>query len=165
MHSIFCIFTKNKGIMQFTPSKLNTFMFFKLPSAFWSGVRVKTIESSKCEVTVKHRWFNQNPFNSMYFAVQAMAAEFTTGALVMFQIKKSKANISMLVAQNKAVFTKKATGRITFTCNEGDKIAETIQKAIETKEGQTVWITSRGVNENGEQVSEMQFEWTVRVRG
>ncbi|BCY28505.1 DUF4442 domain-containing protein [Flavobacterium okayamense] len=150
--------------MQFTPSKLNTFMFFKLPSAYWSGVRVKTIELNKCEATVKHRWFNQNPFNSMYFAVQAMAAEFTTGALVMYQIKQSKTNISMLVAQNKAVFTKKATGRITFTCNDGDKIAETIRKAIETKEGQTVWITSRGVNEKGEQVSEMQFEWTVRLR-
>ena len=164
MHSIFCIFTKNKGIMQFTPSKLNAFMFFKLPSAYWSGVRVKTIELNKCEATVKHRWFNQNPFNSMYFAVQAMAAEFTTGALVMYQIKQSKTNISMLVAQNKAVFTKKATGRITFTCNDGDKIAETIRKAIETKEGQTVWITSRGVNEKGEQVSEMQFEWTVKIR-
>ena len=150
--------------MQFTPSKLNAFMFFKLPSAYWSGVRVKTIELNKCEATVKHRWFNQNPFNSMYFAVQAMAAEFTTGALVMYQIKQSKTNISMLVAQNKAVFTKKATGRITFTCNDGDKIAETIRKAIETKEGQTVWITSRGVNEKGEQVSEMQFEWTVRLR-
>jgi hypothetical protein len=66
--------------MEFTPAKLNLFTFFKLPSAFWSGVRVKSISPEVCEVTVKHRWFNQNPFNSMYFAVQAMAAEFTTGA-------------------------------------------------------------------------------------
>ena len=100
--------------MKFTPSKLNTFVFFKLPSAFWSGVRVKSITEEKCETTVKHRWFNQNPFNSMYFAVQAMAAEFTTGALVMLQVKKSGKSISMLVANNKSSFTKKATGRITF---------------------------------------------------
>ena len=136
--------------MEFTPAKLNTFMFFKLPSAFWSGVRVKTIESTICQTNVKHKWFNQNPFKSMYFATQAMAAEFTTGALVMFQIKKSGKDISMLVAQNKAVFTKKATGRITFTCNQGDLIAEVINKAIESNEGQTVWLTSIGVNENGE---------------
>ena len=58
----------------------------------------------------------------MYFAVQAMAAELTTGALVMYQIKKSKRNISMLVANNKGNFTKKATGRITFTCNDGHLI-------------------------------------------
>ena len=150
--------------MKFTPSKLNAFMFFKLPSAFWGGVRVKSIEETNCKVTVKHRWFNQNPFNSMYFAVQAMAAEFTTGALVMLQIKKSGKNISMLVAYNKSSFTKKATGRITFTCNQGDLIKETIQKAIDSMEGQTVWLTSIGVNENGEQVSEMQFEWTIKVR-
>ncbi|WP_445455222.1 DUF4442 domain-containing protein [Flavobacterium sp. HNIBRBA15423] len=151
--------------MQFTPSKLNTFMFFKLPSAFWSGVRVKSITKEECVVTVKHRWFNQNPFKSMYFAVQAMAAEFTTGALVMYQIKESGANISMLVANNKGAFTKKATGRIAFTCRQGNDIKETIQTAIETKEGQTIWVTSIGVNEKGEQVSEMLFEWTIKVRG
>ena len=151
--------------MQFTPSKLNTFMFFKLPSAFWSGVRVKSISPEVCAVTVKHRWFNQNPFNSMYFAVQAMAAEFTTGALFMFQIKQSGKSISMLVAQNKSIFTKKATGRITFTCNQGNLIKDTIKKAIDTHEGQTIWLTSIGKNEKDEQVSEMQFEWTIKVRG
>ncbi len=150
--------------MKFTPSKLNAFVFFKLPSAFWSGVRVKSITEDKCEATVKHRWFNQNPFNSMYFAVQAMAAEFTTGALMMLQIKKSGKSISMLVANNKSTFTKKATGRITFTCNQGDLIKATIQKAIDTMEGQTVWLTSTGLNEEGIQVSEMQFEWTIKVR-
>lgn len=151
--------------MQFTPSKLNAFMFFKLPAAYWSGVRVKQITKENCLATVKHRWFNQNPFKSMYFAVQAMAAEFTTGALVMYQIKESGQNISMLVANNKSAFTKKATGRITFSCNEGNAIKETIQKAVESKVGQTIWLTSIGNNEIGEQVSEMQFEWTIKVRG
>ena len=75
--------------MNFTPSKLNTFLFFKLPSAVWCGVRVKTISEENCLVSVKHRWFNQNPFQSMYFAVLAMAAELPTGALVMYQIQKS----------------------------------------------------------------------------
>jgi hypothetical protein len=160
----FVIFTKNISSMEFTPTKLNTFTFFKLPAAFWSGVRVQAISPQTCEVKVKHGWFNQNPFKSMYFAVQAMAAEFTTGALVMYQIKKSGKDISMLVAQNKAVFTKKATGKIVFTCNQGDVIENVIQKAIATNEGQTVWLTSIGINEFGEQVSEMQFEWTLKAR-
>lgn len=150
--------------MEFTPFKLNAFTFFKLPSAFWSGVRVKQITSENCKVSVKYSWFNQNPFKSMYFAVQAMAAEFTTGALVMFHIKSSGKNISMLVAQNKAVFTKKATGKITFTCTQGNEIAECIENAIRTNERQTIWLTSIGINENGEQVSEMQFQWTIKSR-
>ncbi|WP_309640021.1 DUF4442 domain-containing protein, partial [Flavobacterium sp.] len=75
--------------MHITPQKINAFTFLKLPAAFWCGVRVKTLEVDRCTTSVKHTWKNQNPFHSMYFAVQAMAAELTTGALVMFQIQKS----------------------------------------------------------------------------
>jgi hypothetical protein len=150
--------------MEFTPAKLNTFLFIKLPSAFWSGVRTKVITETQCVVTVKHRWFNQNPFKSIYFAVQAMAAELSTGALVMLHIKKSKRNISMLVANNKGNFTKKATGRITFTCHDGHLIEEAINKTIATGDGQTFWMKSIGVDQKGDQVSEMDFEWSVRLK-
>jgi hypothetical protein len=150
--------------MKLTASKLNKFLFFKLPSAFICGVRVKTIDENQCVVSVKHRWINQNPFNSMYFAVQAMAAELATGALVMFQIQKSGKKISMLVANNKGNFTKKATGRITFTCKDGHLIEKAIQETIATGEGQTFWMKSIGTDENGIQVSEMDFEWSVRAK-
>jgi hypothetical protein len=150
--------------MQITARKLNSFLFFKLPSAFWCGVRVKTIDSNHCVVTVKHKWINQNPFKSMYFAVQAMAAELTTGALVMLQIKKSGKNISMLVANNKGNFTKKATGRITFMCNDGHLIEDAIKQTIATGEGQTFWMKSTGIDEKGDKVSEMNFEWSIRIK-
>lgn len=150
--------------MQFTAGNINTFLFFKLPSAFWCGVRAKTLNNDQCVVTVKHRWFNQNPFKSMYFAVQAMAAELSTGALVMYQIKKSGKKISMLVANNKGNFTKKATGRITFVCNDGHLIEQAIQQTIATGEGQTFWMKSIGTDEKGDQVSEMEFEWSVRIK-
>lgn len=158
------IFTKKSTMMEFTARNMNTFLFFKLPSAFWSGVRVQSINETSCVASIKHRWFNQNPFNSIYFAVQAMAAELTTGALVMYQIKKSGKNISMLVANNKCNFTKKATGRITFSCNDGLLIDKLIQRAIATGEGQTIWMKSIGTNEKGEQVSEMDFEWTIKLK-
>ena len=115
-------------------------------------------------VTVKHRWFNQNPFKSIYFAVQAMAAELTTGALVMIQIKKSRQQISMLVSNNNGNFTKKATGRITFSCNDGNQIEEAIQKTIATGEGQIIWMKSIGINEKGDQVSELNFEWSIKIK-
>lgn len=150
--------------MEITKGKLNTFLLFKLPSAFFCGVRAKHINENNCVVSVKHRWINQNPFKSMYFAVQAMAAELTTGALVMYHIKKSNKNISMLVANNKGNFTKKATGRLTFECKDGHLIATAIEKTIATGDGQTFWMKSIGVNEKGEQVSEMDFEWSIRVK-
>ncbi|NIK92777.1 DUF4442 domain-containing protein [Mangrovimonas sp. CR14] len=150
--------------MKISPSKLNTFLMFKLPSAYLTGVRVKEINASSCVVSVKHKWLNQNPFNSMFWAVQGMAAELTTGALMMMKIKESGKKISMLVANNKGNFTKKATGRITFSCHDGNQLDETIAKAIETGEGQTIWMRSTGVNEEGVEVSNFQFEWTIKVK-
>jgi hypothetical protein len=150
--------------MKFTPRNLNIFIVFKLPSAFLCGVRVQKINDLFSETTVKHRWINQNPFNSMYFAVQAMAAELATGILVMNQIKKSNRKISMLVANNKSNFTKKATGKITFTCNDGHLVQEAIRQTIATGEGQTFWMKSIGINQDGNQVSEMDFEWSVKIK-
>ncbi len=150
--------------MELSVSKLNRFLFFKLPSAFWCGVRVKSITDTHCVVTVKHRWINQNPFNSMYFAVQAMAAELSTGALVMKHIQANSVKISMLVANNKSNFSKKATGLITFVCQDGHLISEAIIKTIETGEGQTFWMKSIGTNEDGIQVSEMDFEWSIKKK-
>jgi hypothetical protein len=150
--------------MRVTPKNINWFLMLKLPSAFLCGVRVKTIDSDNCVVSVRHEWINQNPFHSMYFAVQAMAAELSTGALVMSKINESGKNISMLVRSNKAVFTKKATGRITFTCKDGRLVSETIQNAMQSGEGEAVWLKSIGANEKGEVVSEMEFEWNIKVK-
>ncbi|MEL6304511.1 MAG: DUF4442 domain-containing protein [Bacteroidota bacterium] len=146
------------------PSKFNSFTFFKLPSAWWCGVRLKQLDATTAVTTVKHRWVNQNPFKSMFWAVQGMAAELSTGAMVIDQIRASGEKISMLVANNNATFTKKATGRITFTCNDGHLIKEAIEKTIATGEGQTFWMKSEGVNEQGIVVSTFNFEWTVRKK-
>ena len=150
--------------MEFSVSSINKFLFFKLPSAYWTGVRLKHISDTTATTTVRHRWVNQNPFRSMYFAVQAMAAELSTGALVMKKIKESGQGISMLVAQNKSVFVKKATGKISFSCSEGDVLDEAIQRAIDTQEGVTIWMRSVGTDEKGDEVSVFDFEWTLKVR-
>jgi hypothetical protein len=151
-------------MMLLTPGKINTFTLLKLPSAYFTGVRVKSISEESCVTSVKHRWINQNPFKSMFWAVQGMAAELSTGALVMSYIKDSNARISMLVSNNKANFSKKATGRIHFTCNDGLKIKEAILKSMETGEGQTCWMKSQGVNATGDVVSQFEFEWSVKVK-
>ena len=150
--------------MTITPRQLNMFSLFKLPSAWICGVRVKSIDRDQCIVSVKHRWINQNPFKSMFWAVQGMAAELSTGALVVGYIKDSGKNISMLVANNNATFTKKATGRITFTCKDGMAIKKAIERAVATGEGQTVWMQSIGTNKEGAEVSTFNFEWTLKVK-
>ncbi len=150
--------------MKLSPSKINTFLLFKLPSAYFTGVRVKTISENHCVTTVRHRWINQNPFKSIFWAVQGMAAELSTGALVMAAIRANDKNISMLVANNKATFSKKAKGRITFNCNDGKQIKTAIETAITSGEGQTCWMKSEGRDSVGDLVSTFEFEWTIKIK-
>ena len=70
----------------------------------------------------------------------------------------------MLVANNKATFTKKATGKIVFTCYDGALTKEAIRKTIETGEGQTMWMQSIGTDSKGDQVSVFDFEWTIKLK-
>ena len=85
--------------MAVTASKFNMFSFFKLPAAWWCGVRLKEIDKNRSVVTVTHRW-----------------------------------------------------------------IKEALDKTIATGEGQTIWMKSVGVNEDGVVVSTFDFEWTVRLK-
>ena len=150
--------------MNFTPRKLNLFLLFKLPSAYLTGVRTKSIDAQKCVIVVKHRWINQNPFKSMFWAVQGMAAELATGALIMMKVQAANKNVSMLVIKNNARFTKKAKGVITFTCDQGNLVDEALQKAIETGEGQTVVLTANGIDLAGDEVASFDFEWSLKLK-
>ena len=150
--------------MKISPSKLNALLFFKLPAAYFSGVRTTYIDSEKCIATVRFKWINQNPFKSMYWAVQGMAAELTTGALLMLKINESGHPISMLLAQSNGTFTKRVTGKVTFTCYDGGLIENAIANTIKTGEGDSVIMNAIGINEEGTEVSNFNFEWTIKVR-
>ena len=150
--------------MKFTPSKINLFLMAKIPLAYIAGVRMKSLTEKEITVTVRHRWINQNPYKSLYWAVQGMASELTTGILVMKQITESGKKISMLVTGLNGNFTKKAKGKITFTCTEGDKIKQAIEKTMKTGDWETLILTSDGYDENSEKVSQFEYEWSIRAR-
>jgi hypothetical protein len=156
--------SEKKISMKITPKKINTFMLFKLPLAYFGGVRVHFLNEKKAIVGIKYRWINQNPYKSMFWAAQGMAAEMSTAILVMQEIKKTNQKVSMLVVYQKGDFFKKATGKITFTCCDGHQIRESIQRAIATGEGQVVGLQSEGENEEGIVVSNFKFQWSLKVK-
>lgn len=145
-------------------TKFHLYLFTKIPISWLAGVRLKELNNETCTTKVKFGWLNQNPFNSMFWAVQGMAAEFSTGFLCAEKIKKSGKKISMLVVHNQADFTKKAVGKITFTCNQGKELDEVLQKAIATGEGQTLTMFSEGKDEKGDTVSKFAFTWSFKVK-
>lgn len=147
----------------------NSFLFRiyllkSLPMAFIAGVRVKQLETDKAITTVKFGWLTQNPFRSMYFACQAMAAEMSTGLLVMNAVYDSTPPVSMLIVKNQAVYHKKAIGKITFTCYDGNHIEQIIAKVKASGEGITTDLKSIGVDEAGDTVAEFIFTWSLKAK-
>ena len=139
-------------------------MLKELPSAFFSGVRVKEISEESSVVTIPFKFFTKNPFRSMYFASQAMAAELSTGILALSHVSGRKPKVSMLVFDMKANFVKKAVSKITFKCNDGLKIKDAVEESIKTGEGVTIETKSVGLDSEGQLVSEFYFTWTFKPK-
>ena len=145
------------------PVKFRLFMLQRLPSALFAGLRVKTFNEQQAVVTVKYKWFTQNPFRSMYFAVQSMAAEMSTGLLASGQVYQRNPRVSMLVVGLEAKFVKKAVDIISFTCTDGEAIGAIIEESIATGESRTIRCLSTGTNLAGEVVSEFWITWSFKA--
>ena len=140
------------------------FLLSKLPAAFFAGLTIESFDEEKAVVSAKYKWFNKNPFRSVYFAVLTMAAEMSTGVLCMGNTYKRNPSVSMLVAEQRSVFHKKATGKILFYCNDGNKIAAAVEEAVNTGNAVSISCYSKGVNTNNEMIAEVWITWGFKLR-
>ncbi len=93
-----------------------------------------------------------------------MAAEASTGILSFYTIQRENLNMSMLIVDMKAEFTKKAVGKIKFTCDSGEELTTALKKADETKEAVLIPVISTGVDEKGDVVAVFTFNWSFKAR-
>lgn len=147
-----------------SPVLFRLFLITKLPSAYFSGVRVKYIDKEKCTVTVPYKWFSKNPFRSTYFACLSMAAEMSTGVLAMGHSYNLQPAVSMLVTKVESNYFKKAIGITAFTCNDGEQISAAIKYAAASGESRSVITSSVGLNESGETVATFFITWSFKSK-
>jgi hypothetical protein len=146
------------------PFKFKLFLLQKLPAAFMASLRLRDVSANSCMVSVPYKWATQNPFRSTYFACLAMAAEMSTGVLAMAHVYGRRPSISMLIGGMESKFHKKATGLTLFTCNDGAAIQQVISQAVQSDEGQTIRVYSKGENNKGELVAEFWFTWSFKAK-
>ena len=146
------------------PVKYRMFLFFKLPAAFFSGVRIREINTSLCRVSIPYTWFSRNPFRSTYFACLAMAAEMSTGAPAMAIIRAVAPATSMLVVRMEAIYMKKARGRTYFVFDQVQAMTTAIREVAVSGEARVFEARSRGVDENGTDIAEFVITWSFYNR-
>ena len=156
-------FEKIKNFMlSYIPFKL--YLIQNLPMGFLAGMRVRDLSEKGATVTIPYKYLTKNPFRSMYFACLAMAAEMSSGAIGMSMVYKADPKVSMLVRNLEGEFTKKAIGLITFRCDDGAAIRQTIDDSIATGEGKTIVAKSIGTDETGDVVAEFKVTWSFKVK-
>ncbi|TAE17216.1 MAG: DUF4442 domain-containing protein [Bacteroidetes bacterium] len=146
------------------PLSFTLFLATQLPTAWFCGIKVQSLTPEQAQITVRQKWFNKNPFRSIYFAVLSMAAEIATGVLAMGHLYQIKPGVSMLVTEVKSNFYKKATGKIVFTCTSGNAMQQAITQSIETGQGTQAIGHAVGTNEEGVVVAEFWFTWSFKAK-
>ena len=132
--------------------------------ALISGVKLIHLDEKKSIVEVPYRWCNKNPFKSMYFAVQCMAAELSTGAPALLALKGADADIILIIIGLKAKFVKKATTKITFTCEDYKLFTQALSQLKQV--GDIVEVTAKtvGRDTDNEEVARFDFTWSFKLR-
>ena len=146
------------------PLFFKLFLLLKLPMVFLAGISLKELTHEYSLVQMRYKYLNKNPFGSIYFACLAMAGELASGMLAASITYKREPNISMLVVDMEVEFSKKAIGVITFKCNQGKEIQDTIERSIETGEGQTIKALTIATDENGDKVAEFLINWSFKAK-
>lgn len=146
-----------------SPMKFRFAMFKQLPSIFFWGAKVKSINTHKCEIHLPYRWSTKNPFQSVYFAAQCGVGEISTG-LMLLAMLRGRGKWSMLVIDFNAKFTKKAISDLTYSCEDGQKFNDAIEAAESTGEPQIIYAKSIGTMANGVVVGEMNITWSIKKK-
>ena len=146
-----------------TSWQMRLFLLWKLPGAWFMGIRVRSCDLEQCVAELPFGWRSQNPFRSTYFAAQCAAGELSTGLLALAHLQE-KPPCSMLVTHIEADFYKKADQTLAFTCAEGNNFLAVLQKALETNEAQTYVATSIGTLPDGREAARVRVTWSFKKK-
>jgi hypothetical protein len=140
------------------------FLLKAMPSAFFSKVRIRSLNEEECMVSVPCIWFTRNPFRSTYFACLAMAGEMSTGTLAMLHVRDCDKKVSMLVTEMEAKYHKKAREVTWFLSKDGRLIQAAVQYAAGKGQPQTCKAYTVGIDKEGNCIAEFWITWSFKIK-
>jgi hypothetical protein len=146
------------------PWNFRLYLWARLPLAACAGLALRRLDDDGCTVALPGGWRTQNPFQSMYFAAQAMAAEMSTGAPAMMIAEGASASVSMLVREVRGVFTRRIQGDASFTFDDLEGMRAAVERAVATGESESFVARSTGRTKDGGAASEFEITWSFKRR-
>ena len=146
------------------PWNFRLYLWARLPLAACAGLSLERLDERGCTVALPGGWRTQNPFRSMYFAAQAMAAEMSTGAPAMMLAEGASASVSMLVREVRGVFERRIVGAATFTFDDVEAMRSAVDRAAASGESEPFVARSTGRTRDGEAASAFEVTWSFKRR-
>lgn len=147
-----------------SPWKMAAFQGAKMPLGIAAGLRIDAIDETSCTVSLPGGWRTQNPFGSLYWAAQGMAAEMATGLHAYVLREAAPVPVGMILAGCEGSFTKMGKGRCRFVFDQGEKVADVIGQALATGERLTCATDVVGYDPAGDEISRWVFTWSFRAK-
>lgn len=135
-----------------------------VPLGFIAGMKLIALDAHAAQATIPFKFLTKNPFRSIYFAAQSMAAELSTAALVKLALEGIQPSVAFIIVGMEATFTKKATDKVTFTCEDGQLVGQAVRRCIDGGEATTVRMKTVGRMPDGTEVSTFYFTWSFKQR-
>ncbi len=141
--------------------RLKAFALTKVPLLFLTRAQVKSINDKKCEIDMPFSKIIKNHWGSVYFGALAIGADACVGLLATYKIDQSGESVSLVFKSFKASFLKRAMGRTTFVCDEGQAIDELLERTLQSDQRQHKTIKAYALVDQ-ERVAEFELELSLK---
>ena len=101
----------------------------KIPVLLFLGPRVERLDEGGAVVRIPFGWRSRNHVGSMYFGALCAGADLAGGLPAARLIWEKHKQVSLVFADVKAEFLKRADGDVLFTCDDGPAVTAAVLQA------------------------------------
>ena len=110
----------------------------RVPVLLFLGPRVEVLDEERCAVSIRLRWRSRNHVGSMYFGALCAGADLAGGLAAARHIRDHHPRVSLIFADVRGEFLKRADGDVWFSCADVRRIAAAVESADATGERVTL---------------------------
>lgn len=108
---------------------------------FFIKPRILELNNHRCEIVVPLNWrTTRHDIHAMYLGTLCMGADVAGGLIAFSIVGRSRQHVSFIFKDLQADFLKRAEDDVHFICEDGDKIADLIQRTMSTGERQEATV-------------------------
>ena len=113
---------------------LRMFAWSKIPLIAMLRPTLVVADTRQCVIRVPLTWLTKNHLRTMYFGALCISADLAGGLIVMNLIRARRSGVTFLFKDFHADFLKRAEGTTVFSCSDGLKMRELLDRAEQSGE-------------------------------